>query len=169
MSTLKPEDQHAALVISRTFRAPIQAVFNALAKPDALSVWWGPAGYSMTVTKFDFKPQGLCLFKMENESSTMWARFIYGRIMNPELVEFILSFSDENGGLTKAPFFENWPMEIQNVITLSEQNGLTTLTNTCSPVRARREELVSFTANKLSFNQGFNASLDKLSVILDAI
>ncbi len=169
MSTLKPADQDAVLVISRTFQAPIQAVFNALSQPHALSEWWGPSGYVMTITNFNFKPQGLCLFKMENESSTMWARFIYGRILSPELVEFILSFSDENGGLTQAPFFENWPLEIQNVITLTEKNGLTTLTNTCSPVRASKEELASFTANKSSFNQGFNASLDKLSVILDTI
>jgi len=163
----KSEDQDAVLVISRTFQAPIQAVFNALAQPDALSAWWGPSGYVMTITRFDFKPHGLCLFKMENESGSMWARFIYGKIQSPEHVEFILSFSDENGGLTQAPFFDNWPLEIQNVITLTELNGKTTLTNTCSPVRARPEELASFAANRSSFNQGFNASLDKLSVILD--
>lgn len=166
---MKPNDQEGVLVISRTFQAPIQAVFNALAQPDALSEWWGPSGYVMTVTRFDFKPRGLCLFKMENESGIMWARFIYGTIQSPERVEFILSFSDENGGLTRAPFFDHWPMEILNVITLSEQHGLTTLTNTCSPVRSSPEELASFSVNSSSFHQGFNASLDKLYVILDRI
>jgi len=162
MQTKNQTHKDAVLVITREFNAPIQTVFAALSHPEALAEWWGPVGYKMTVTKFSFKPDGLCLFKMENETSLMWAKFIYGPIKSPESVEFTLSFSNETGGLTRAPFFENWPLEIRNIITLTEQNGKTTLTNNCFPVNATQEELTSFSENKSSFNHGLSASMDKL-------
>lgn len=164
MITRKPENKNAELLISRDFQAPIQSVFEALSNPEALAKWWGPVGYTMTFTIFDFRPGGLCLFKMENEASTMWARFIYGQIINPESVEFTLSFSDEKGGLTRAPFFDHWPLEIHNVISLKEHQGMTTLSIHCYPVHATAEELASFNENKSSFHQGLSASLDKLKV-----
>ena len=166
MQTKNQTNEKAVLTVAKEFNAPIQLVFDALTNPDALAEWWGPVGYTMTVTKFDFTPRGICLFKMENKESEMWARFIYGQIKSPELVEFTLSFSDENGGITRAPFFENWPLEILNIITLAEQDGKTTLTNICFPVNATYEEVASFKENKLSFNQGLSASLEKLKIYL---
>ena len=166
MQTKNQTSKEAALTVAKEFNAPIQLVFDALSNPDALAEWWGPVGYTMTVARFDFTPGGICLFKMENKESEMWARFIYGQIKSPELVEFTLSFSDENGGITRAPFFENWPLEILNIITLTEQGGKTTLTNNCFPVNTTHEEISSFEENKLSFNQGLSASLEKLKTYL---
>ena len=166
MQTKDQNDSKVVVTVEKKLHAPIQAVFDALSNPDALAEWWGPVGYKMTVTKFSFNPNGLCLFKMENEKSVMWARFIYGQIKSPELVELTLSFSDEKGGITRAPFFENWPLEILNVITLTEQNGVTTITNKSTPVNATKEEIASFKENKLSFNQGLSASMEKLKLYL---
>jgi uncharacterized protein YndB with AHSA1/START domain len=166
MQNEKQKNSNIVLTVEREFDAPIQLVFDALSNPDSLAQWWGPAGYIMTVVKFEFKPKGLCLFKMENEDGLMWARFIYREIKSPELVEFVLSFSDENSGITRAPFFENWPLEILNVITLNEQNGKTTITNNSSPLNATKEEIASFNENKLSFKQGTSASMERLKLLL---
>lgn len=163
MPSSNPDHQETTLVINREFSVPKQQVFDALSHPEALSIWWGPVGYTMTITIFEFKPGGLCLFKMENEESSMWARFIYGEIKQPDLVEFTLSFSDEKGELKEAPFFENWPLKIHNSIRLIETNGVTRLTLHCQPDDASQLELDSFKENKSSFLQGLTAALNKLS------
>ncbi|MES2679576.1 MAG: SRPBCC domain-containing protein [Bacteroidota bacterium] len=168
METKSQKNNEAILVIEKEFDAPVRSVFNALSDPNALSQWWGPDGYRMRVTKFDFNPKGMCLFKMENQEHVMWARFIYGRIKSPELVEFVLSFSDENGTITRAPFFDNWPLEIMNVITLKSQNGKTILKNSCFPVNATAEEIISFNHNKSSLSGGMSSSMEKLNALLTA-
>ena len=45
---------HASRLIAAT---PTQ-VFAAIANPERLARWWGPAGFTNTVTQFDFRPQG---------------------------------------------------------------------------------------------------------------
>ena len=162
METKSQAGKEAALTVVKKLKAPIESVFEAFSNPVELAEWWGPAEYIMTVTEFNFKPQGICLFKMENEHGIMWARFIYREIETPYLLEFVLSFSNENGGIARAPFFENWPLEILNVITLAEENTETTLTINCYPVNATDEEITSFRQNKLSLNQGLSAAITKL-------
>ncbi|HEY0670086.1 MAG TPA: SRPBCC domain-containing protein [Sphingobacteriaceae bacterium] len=166
METKKQTSNKAVLTVSKVFNAPIQLVFDALSDADALAEWWGPVGFKMTVTQFNFAPDGLCLFKMENEGTIMWAKFVYGQIKHPELVEFVLSFSDETGKIIRAPFFKDWPLQIQNIITLTEQNGKTAFTINCYPINATEAELLSFTENKSSFNQGLSASMEKLGQYL---
>lgn len=156
------KSREAVLTVSREFDAPRELVFNAFAEAEALAVWWGPVGYKMTVTQLDFKPQGKCVFKMENGTDIMWARLVYGKITRPELIEITLSFSNEAGGITKAPFFDAWPLEILNVFTLTEKGGKTTITNKAYPVNADEAAIASFVEHKASFHGGLNASMDKL-------
>ena len=145
-------------------KAPRDLVFGAFADAAALSEWWGPVGFTMTVTAFDFRPGGHCLFKMVNADTTMWAKLVYGAIERPDRLEITLSFSNEAGGMTRAPFFDAWPQEILNVFTFTEKDGTTTITNHCYPVRATDAEVAGFEENKHSLRGGLEASLDKLAV-----
>ena len=43
---------------SRFIPASPAQVFAAIANPERLARWWGPAGFTNTVTQCDFKPQG---------------------------------------------------------------------------------------------------------------
>lgn len=159
-------NSEVVLTITHEFNAPRELVFDAHSDAESLMQWWGPVGYKLTVLSLDFKPKGLFHYKMENEQRVMWARFIYGRIKRPELIEFTLSFSDETGAITRAPFFKNWPLEIFNELILTEKNGKTIITLTCYPVNATREEVASFQANKLSFHGGISATNDQLELYL---
>lgn len=163
MTTVNAKSSAASLTVKRAVKAPRDLVFGAFADAAALSAWWGPVGFTMTVTEFDFKPGGHCLFKMENADTTMWARLVYGAIERPDRLEITLSFSDESGGLTRAPFFDAWPAEIINVFTFTEQDGVTTITNQCCPVDATAAEVASFEENKDSLRGGLEASMDKLA------
>ncbi len=43
---------------TRLFNAPCEQVYEAFAQPERLKEWWGPHGFTNTITKFDFRPGG---------------------------------------------------------------------------------------------------------------
>jgi len=46
------------LVISRTLNAPVELVWEAWTKPQHIAKWWGPNGFTNTITKMDMRPGG---------------------------------------------------------------------------------------------------------------
>ncbi len=47
-----------SITIERTFDAPIELVWEAWTKPEHLKNWWGPSGFTSTISKMEVKPQG---------------------------------------------------------------------------------------------------------------
>src|SRR5687767_11346981 len=94
------------LIIVREFEAPRKLVFECFAKREHMAAWWGPAEARVEVLSMDFRPGGLFHFSMQFGDQLLWARFIYGKITEPELIEFTLSFSNKEAGTSRAPFFE---------------------------------------------------------------
>lgn len=70
----------------------------------------------------------------------MWGRFVYREITRPEKLVFIVSFSDKDGGITRHPMSDTWPLEVINTVTSTEKNGKTTLTLRGGPINASAEE-----------------------------
>ena len=62
----------------------------------------------------------------------------------------------------RAPFAEDFPLEILNVLTLAELHGTTTLTLRGSPLNASEAEKKRYAAMKPSMNAGFNATYNHL-------
>lgn len=87
-------------------------------------------------------------------------------IETPHRIALINSFSDEAGGITRAPFDEQWPLEMRNIITLSEADGVTTLTLTGRPENATPGEAAVYDAHHESMHQGFGGTFDKLEAFL---
>ena len=46
------------LLITRTLDAPIDLVWEVWTKPEHIAKWWGPNGFSNTISKMDLKPGG---------------------------------------------------------------------------------------------------------------
>ena len=46
------------LNISRTLNAPVELVWEAFTKPEHIANWWGPDGFTNTITKMDVNPGG---------------------------------------------------------------------------------------------------------------
>ena len=53
-----------ALGTERILAAAPAAVFAAFERPDLLARWWGPAGFTNTFQRFEFKPGGRWVFVM---------------------------------------------------------------------------------------------------------
>lgn len=161
------QTKESVLTLTRQYDYPAEVVFNAFTEADALAEWWAPSDmFKVSALSLDFKPDGLFRFRMDTGEGSMWAKFTFGNIRRHDLIEFILSFTDEKGTVTRAPFFESWPLEIFVRVTLEEESGKTTLTLESSPVNATQQELDTFQQNKDSFRQGTEASLLRLEKIL---
>jgi uncharacterized protein YndB with AHSA1/START domain len=154
-------------VIERLFNAPRHLVWKAFTEADRLAQWWGPAGFKMRVVNLEFSPGGTFHYSMQSpDGFVMWGKFVYLQIIEPEKLVFINSFSDEKGGITRAPMSATWPLEVFNILILSEQDGKTMLRLKGGPINATEEEIKTFKEGFSSMQKGFTATFDQLDEYL---
>lgn len=91
-----------------------------------------------------------------------FGRFAYGQIKNSDMIEFVSSFSDENCGITRAPFSDKFPLEIFNHVEFTEKNGKTAITLSGHPINATEEELKFFFQISAGMQQGFAGTFNQL-------
>jgi uncharacterized protein YndB with AHSA1/START domain len=155
------------LVIKRIFDAPREMVWKAWTEPERLKQWWGPAGYTMTVTRMDLRPGGVFLYGLRGPvGKEMWGKFEYQEVVAPERMVFINSFSDENGGLTRHPLSSTWPLQVMSKFSLTEFDGETTLTLKGSPYAATEEERITYSQNHENIRKGFIGTFEQLDSYL---
>jgi uncharacterized protein YndB with AHSA1/START domain len=58
MQSAKTNTADRELFITRLFQAPVELVWKVWTDPDHLKNWWGPNGFTNTITKMDMKPGG---------------------------------------------------------------------------------------------------------------
>ena len=156
--------------ITHTFNAPRELVFKALTKSEHLMNWWGPKGWTFDVSKSDFRPGGVFLYSQRPaDGNVMWVKFVYSEMIAPEKIVYTSFFSDEEGNIVRAPFDVNWPMEILNTITLTEDEGKTTLTMIVAPVSPTEEEIKTFEDSKKMAQEGYSGTFDQLDEYLTKI
>jgi uncharacterized protein YndB with AHSA1/START domain len=159
--------QDLEFVIERVFNALRNLVWKAFTEANRLEEWWGPVGFKMQVRKLEFSPGGTFHYSMQSpDGFVMWGKFVYLQIIEPEKIVFILSFSDENGGITRAPMSATWPLEVFNVLTLTEKDGRTTLRLKGAPINATEEEIETFRSEFEGMNKGFSGTFDQLEEYL---
>jgi uncharacterized protein YndB with AHSA1/START domain len=156
---------------TRTFAAPRALVWQAWTDSASLARWWGPKGCAIRVLRLDIRPGGMFHYAMSFQPGApeMFGRFIYREIAAPERLVWINSFSDAEGGITRAPFPQlegKWPLEVLNEMTLTEEGGKTTLLLRGGPVNAMDEERKIFTGHFDSLRQGFGGTFDQLEAFL---
>ncbi|RYD56802.1 MAG: SRPBCC domain-containing protein [Sphingobacteriales bacterium] len=154
------------LKIVREFDAPIDLVFGAFATAEAFAAWWGPTGMPVTVKSFDFRPGGTVHYKMEGNGQVMWGLFKFEKIKQSNLIQFVNSFSDEEGNICSSPFPMDFPLEIFNEIRLEESNGITTMTLQGHPVNATAAQKATYQSIKDNMQQGFAGTFDQLDAYL---
>jgi len=153
--------------IERTFNAPRAVVWKALTEPERLKHWWGPKGFEWVKGTVDLRPGGAFHYAMRAPNGPeMWGKFVYRDIIEPERLVFVNSFSDAQGGITRHPMSATWPREVLNFLTLSEENGKTTMCMRGYPINATPEERATFEAGFDSMRGGFGATFQQLEEYL---
>ena len=153
-----------------TFNAPRELVFKTLTESEHLKNWWGPKGWTFGVSKADFNPGGIFHYSQKPaDGNKMWVKFVYSEIIAPEKIVYTCFFSDEEGNTVRAPFDANWPMETLNTITLTEEDGKTTLTMIVAPVSPTEEEIKTFEDSKEMAQEGYTRTFDQLDEYITKI
>lgn len=157
------------LVLVRELKAPKKLVFEAFSKPEALTQWWGPVGMPATVKHMDFREGGKMHYQLEGNGQVMWGLFTYLKISAPDSMEFISAFSDEDGNICKSPFPIDFPMKIYNQLSLTEENGITTLRLSGHPLDATPEQEKTYYGMIENMNQGWAGTFTQLENYLEKI
>jgi uncharacterized protein YndB with AHSA1/START domain len=58
METNKSNTQDRELTISRKLNAPVELVWEAWSNPEHIASWWGPEGFTTTISVMDLTPGG---------------------------------------------------------------------------------------------------------------
>jgi uncharacterized protein YndB with AHSA1/START domain len=156
------ENQNAGkqeLVIVRIFDASRELFWKYWTEPEYFKRWWGPEGFTTPVSKIDFRLGGSyhnCMKSPEGEN--YWSKGFYHEIIELEKIVYTDSFSDAEGNLVTASYYEmsgEWPLELLVTVILEEQEGnkiKLTLKHAGFPTSEDRDLTEA----------GWNESLDKL-------
>lgn len=147
-----PSDRE--VVMTREVDAPRELVFDAWTKPEHVQQWMlGPSGWTMPVCEIDLRPGGAWRFVWGRADGTeMEMRGEYREVTPPER----LVSTESWGG--------DWPETI-NTVTLSEEDGKTTITQTVLyPSQEARDAALA-----TGMKEGASVSFDRLAEHLRAM
>jgi uncharacterized protein YndB with AHSA1/START domain len=92
-----------AVVIERSFDAPVQLVWQMWTDPEHVKAWYGPKGATIPVAKMDVRVGGIRLVCMEVASphgpTRMWFTGEYREVVPNQRLVYTESISDENGNV----------------------------------------------------------------------
>ena len=94
---------------------------------------------------------------------TCGASFVYREIVKPEKLVFVVSFSDEKGGITRHPMSPNWPREMLSTVTFAEQHRGTLITVRWIPTDATDLERKAFEDGREGMKQGWGGTFDQFA------
>ena len=121
-----------AVVIERTFDAPVELIWQLWTDPEHFSAWYGPDGASIPVTKMDVRVGGTRLVCMEAETPggpmQMWFTGEYLEVTENTHLVYTESICDQDGNIltpaaTGMP--EDHPTTTEVHVELEAVNGRT--------------------------------------------
>jgi uncharacterized protein YndB with AHSA1/START domain len=103
-------DGEEELVLTRTFAAPRQQVFDAWTTPEALQRWWGPRGFTLPTCLIDFRAGGALRFVMRGPDGADYGfGGTYREVIPPQRIVFtsVIDADPEHEMLTTVTFAED--------------------------------------------------------------
>ena len=137
MQSEKNSTADRELLITRELNAPIELVWETWTSPEHIANWWGPEGFTNTITKMDMKPGGEWDLVMHGPDGTNYKnksvfkeivkhrRIVYEHVTGPKFLATI-EFEDrgEKIFLRWHMLFDTREQFIQTVKTFKADEGL---------------------------------------------
>jgi uncharacterized protein YndB with AHSA1/START domain len=151
-------------VIARVFDVARVRMWKIWTESNHLTQWFGPKGVKIISAKSDLRPGRVFHYSMRTpDDNVIWGKWIFLEVVPPERLVFIVSFSDENGGVTRHPFSPDWPLETLSTVTFAEADGRTKVTIRWTPHNATEAERETFDAEREGMQEGWTGTLDQLA------
>lgn len=131
-----------AVVIERSFDAPLDVVWTMWTVPEHVAAWYGPDGARVTVAEMDVRAGGRRLVCMEIETPNgplrMWLTGEYLEVVEHRLLVYTDSRSDEDGNVLSAEQLgmPGHPLRTEVRVELSEVDGRTRMVMTHAGIPA---------------------------------
>jgi uncharacterized protein YndB with AHSA1/START domain len=127
-----PDGSQDAVVIERSFDAPVDLVWQMWTDPEHFKVWYGPEGATIPIAKMDVRVGGTRLVCMEMQTPDgpmrMWFTGEYREVIDNERLRYTETISDESGKPSSASDLgmpEGHPMTTEVRVELEEIGGRT--------------------------------------------
>ncbi len=138
--------------ISRTYDAPVAAVWDAWTDPDQVAQWWGPRGFTLTTHSKDLRPGGHWAYTMHGPDGVDYPN----KTVYFEVEEHAKLVYDHGANDDRPPMF-------RVTVTFAEVDGKTHMDMTMSlPTPEAAEE-----ARKFIKKAGGNSTWDRLAEYLE--
>lgn len=104
-TTVIKDAEQKSLVLERVFQASPSRVWQAWTDPQQFTQWWGPRGWQTEVKDADVRVGGRMVYGMkcvdeaqgEWFGQTSWGMMEFTAVDEPNSLEYVDYFSDENG------------------------------------------------------------------------
>jgi len=160
----------APFVIERRFAAPRELVYATLTEAEHLSHWMSPPGMEMAHCSVDARVGGAFHYAMTPrgvaDAPAMWGKWTFRELSAPERIVVVVQFSDADGGVTRHPMSEQWPLYTLSTTTLTEVPGGTLMRLEWRALDASEAEQAVFDASHASMTQGWGGTMDMLDQYL---
>jgi uncharacterized protein YndB with AHSA1/START domain len=167
MTTKTHEKKSTDVVITRTFNAPLERVWEAWTHPEELKKWWGPKDFTAPAITTDFREGGTFHYCMHGPAGSefdkdLWSGGVFKEIIPMKKIVATDYFADDKGNKISPKEYgmpgDDWPDEMLVTVTFEEvAPGKTKLTLLH---QGHGKEMVE------PATQGWNESLDKFAAIL---
>jgi len=137
MENKKSNTQDRELLITRQLDAPIDLIWEAWTSPEHIASWWGPNGFTNTITKMDLRPGGEWDLVMHGPDGTdyinksifreviPYKKIVYEHVTGPKFVATV-RFEEQGDQtcITWHMLFETVEEFIRTVKTFKADEGL---------------------------------------------
>ncbi|HSB66315.1 MAG TPA: SRPBCC domain-containing protein [Anaerolineales bacterium] len=156
------EENSECITITRTFDAPVKAVWERWTDPNQYMCWWGPKDFTSPYARFDLRPGGKFLSCMRGPDGTeYWDTGRFEEIDELNRIVYTDSWADAEGNIVPPSYYGmpgDQPFEMAVQVNLEDVAGKTRLTL----------EHCGFPDGEMTdqAKSGWNQSLDKLAECL---
>lgn len=114
-----------AIVIERTFEAPVATIWQLWTQPESFKQWYGPTGFTIPVAEMDVRVGGKRLICMASPdgSMKMWTTGEYTDVAPTERLVYTDSPADENGTIMAPSAMgmpDDYPMTTEVTVQLED-------------------------------------------------
>jgi uncharacterized protein YndB with AHSA1/START domain len=155
----------AAVMIERTFDAPVDLIWQMWTEPKHFKAWYGPDGATIPVAEMDVRVGGSRRLGMEmqtpNGPMRMWFTGEYRDVVENKRLVYTESMSDENGNVVSPSDMgmpEGHPTTTEITVELEDVGGRTKMVMTHAGVPAGSPGAA-----------GWEMALDKLAAHVEAL
>ena len=154
-----------AVVIERTFDAPVEIIWQMWTNPEHFKNWYGPQGFTIHVTDMDLRVGGKRLVCMSSPdgSMKMWTIGEYTEITPNQRLVYTESPADENGNVVSPSAMgmpEGYPTTTEVTVQLEDLGGRTKMIMTHAGMPAD-------SGAGGGWEQAFDKLVDHISTVLN--